>query len=266
MGTLINKLTPDSIIWVTRPPGQGENLCRLVESAGGRAISIPVIEIVPVRQQRRLSDLILDVQDAQLIIFVSKNAVQFAESSIPDFYRKIMGKRLLAIGEGTRAALHGKGFTDVTCPEAGIGSEALLELDLFQPETLSGKPILVVRGIGGRDRIARTMEQSGVTVKYLEVYARKKPDTDVKTMENIWHDTPPDAIVVTSVEGLNNLINMTPGALAERLRHTPLTVMSPRIQSVALSLGFTGGVAVAAQASDDGLLTATMSIFENRPV
>jgi len=263
LGTAINKLITDRVVWITRPPGQGENLRRLVERAGGRPICIPVIEIVPVQQQRLLSDIARDVHDAHLIIFVSINAVHLAESVVPDFYKMISGKQLLAIGEGTRTALQGRGFTEVLCPVSGIGSEALLELEQFRSEALSGKSILVVRGVGGRDKIAETMGQFGVTLKYLEVYERRKPDLDVKTMEEIWHDTPPDTIVVTSVEGLHNLINMTPGALMERLRRIPLAVMSQRIQSVALSLGFTGSAAVATETSDDGLLTAIVSIFEN---
>lgn len=266
MGESINKAIADRVVWITRPTGQCENLCHLVESAGGRAIRFPVIKIIPVRQQRDLSEISREVLASDLVIFVSRNAVDFVDSAVPDFYKIISGKQVLAIGEGTRTALCARGIEDAISPESGIGSEALLELEQLHPDVSAGRSILVVRGVGGRDRIRQALERSGAAVKYLEVYERRKPDTDIKTLEDIWHATPPDVIVVTSVEGLNNLINMTPGDKMHRLLQTQLVVMSDRIRSVALSLGFTAGPAVAGHASDEGLLAATISIFENRTV
>lgn len=266
LGAVINKQLSGRLIWVTRPPGQCENLCRMLENAGGRAVRFPVIEIVPVRQGLALPDLSRELSTSHLIIFVSRNAVDYANSAIPEFYKIISGKQVLAIGEGTRTRLRQRGINDVICPESGIGSEALLELEQLRPETLAGRSILVVRGVGGRDKLAATLAQAGVAVNYLEVYARRQPEIGKKALENIWQDTPPDAIVVTSVEGLHNLVNMTPAARKETLLTTPLAVMSARIQSVARSLGFTGALAVATDASDDGLLLATNSIFGNGTV
>lgn len=253
-------------MWITRPKGQGENLCHLVENAGGNAIHFPVIKIEPVRQQRDLSELVREITASHVVIFVSRNAVDYVDTSIPDFYKIISGKLVLAIGEATRTALHSRGVQEVITPESGIGSEALLELEQLRAETIAGMYILVVRGVGGRDRIARVLGQSGAVIKYLEVYERRRPDTDMKTLEGIWHDSPPDAIVVTSVEGLHNLINMTPVEQQQNLLHTPLVVMSARVRSAALALGFTTEPAVAEHASDEGLLSAAIGIFEKRTV
>ena len=221
---------------------------------------------MPARQPNDLAGLSRELLTSHLVIFVSRNAVDLADSVLPDFYKAISGKPILAIGEGTRLALISRGVGEVISPESGIGSEALLELEQLRPDALADRSILVVRGVGGRDKIAQSLGQSGVTVRYLEVYERRKPDVDMKTLEDIWHDTPPDAIIVTSVEGLHNLINMTPAIRKERLLQTPLAVMSARIQSVALSLGFTSGPVVARHASDEGLLSATINIFENSTV
>ena len=266
MEAAISKLRNGYRIWVTRPLGQCENLCRLIENAGGKAIQFPVIEIVPVRQQRALAELCQELQTSHLIIFVSRNAVDLADSAVPEFFKIIAGKQIMAIGEGTRTKLQERGISNVICPDSGIGSEALLEQEQLRPEVLAGKSILVVRGIGGRDKLAETLGQAGIAINYLEVYARRQPEMSKKNLENVWQDTPPDAIVVTSVEGLHNLVNMTPAARMEKLLQTPLVLMSKRIQSVAQSLGFTGGSAVATKAADDDLLQATISIFENGTV
>ena len=266
MEAVISKQLDGRLIWVTRPRGQCENLCRLIENAGGKSVQFPVIEIRPVRQTRALAELSRELQASHLVIFVSRNAVDFADSAIPEFYKIISDKQVLAIGEGTRTTLHERGINNVICPDSGIGSEALLEQEQLRPEVLAGKNILVVRGVGGRDKLAEILGQSGIAVNYLEVYARRMPEPGKKNLENVWRDTPPDAIVVTSVEGLHNLVNMTPAARRKKLLQTPLALMSKRIQSVALSLGFTGGSAVATKANDGSLLLATFSIFENGTV
>ena len=231
-------------------------------TAGGRAVHFPVIEIRPVDRVPAPAGLTAELAAAQLIIFVSRNAVAYVESALADFFRLAAGKPILAIGEGTRTELYNKGVRDVICPDAGLGSEALLELDALQPASVAGKSVLVVRGVGGRDKLEETLGRAGVTIKYLEVYERRIPVLDGKTLENFWRDSPPDAIVITSVEGLYNLIKMTADAWMERLLRTPLAVMSPRIRSAARSLGFVMDPAVAAEASDEGLLQATVSIFE----
>ena len=239
MGAVIKRVTTARVVWITRPHGQGENLCRLLESTGARAIRFPVIEIVPVREKPDVQQLSRAVRQSHLVIFVSRNAVVCAGSVIPDFYKIIYGKQVLAIGAGTRAALAAKGLVDVVSPDSGIGSEALLELEQLHPEALAGGSILVVRGVGGRDKLAAALGQDGIAVEYLEVYERRRPEVAVQTLENIWHDTPPDAIILTSVEGLHNLIKMTPAAHTERLLRTRLVVMSARIESAARSLGYT---------------------------
>lgn len=258
----VNPAINDRVIWITRPRDQGKNLCRLVEGAGGRAVLFPVIEIRPVAPPRAPDELTAELAAARLIIFVSRNAVTYVETALADFFRLTSGKQILAIGEGTRMELYNKGLRDVLCPDAGLGSEALLELEALWPQNVAGNSVLVVRGVGGRDKLEQTLGQAGVTVKYLEVYERRIPAPGRGTLENFWQDSPPDAIVITSVEGLHNLIKMTAGAWKERLLRTPLAVMSPRIRAAARSLGFVAEPVVAAAASDEGLLQATISIFE----
>lgn len=262
MGSVVNAPLNDRVIWITRPRDQGENLCRMVAAAGGRFVHFPVIEIQPASPAREPGKLAAELDTAQLIIFVSRNAVAYVETVLPDFFRVTADKQILAIGEGTRMELYNKGRQDVICPAAGLGSEALLELEVLQPENVTDKNVLVVRGVGGRDKLAETLGQAGVTVKYLEVYARRIPVLDGNTLKNLWQDSPPDTIVITSVEGLHNLIKMTAGVRMEKLLRTPLAVMSPRIRAAARALGFIPDPVVAAEASDEGLLQATISIFE----
>jgi uroporphyrinogen-III synthase len=249
-------------IWITRPAQQAENLRRMLESAGANAINFPVIEITPVLQQRATRDIDHDVAASDLIIFTSRNAVIHAESALPDIFKIISAKTILAVGEGTRRELAGKGIKHAV-RAAGSGSEVLLKLKQLRRDAIAGKRILIVRGVGGRKLLEQALSNAGAKIKYLEVYQRVRPETADRYPTKLWRDTPPDAIIVTSVEGLMNLIELTGETNRQQLLQTPLAVMSDRIRAAAKSAGFIPDPAVASNASDGGLLRAVSRIFED---
>ena len=259
MGRETSPALADRVIWVTRPLQQSEQLCSLIAAAGGKAVRLPVIEIQPVRQSPHPEAL----SDAELVIFTSRNAVNHAALVIPEFDTSTRGKILLAVGSGTRRALEKLGIKDVICPEAGMGSEALLRLPQLQPATVAGKRIVIVRGVGGRDLLEQTLTGMGADVKYLEVYQRGISGIDAGALAALWTTDPPDVIIITSVEGLRNLVNMTAADRRTGLFRTPLAVMSDRIGTTARDLGFLRKPAVATAASDAGLLQAIMNIVED---
>ena len=263
MGRTTSTVLADRVIWVTRPRQQSETLSRLIETAGGKAIRLPVIEIQPVRQNQDVRVLAADLAAADLVIFVSRNAVNYAATALPEIYNSIPDKLILAVGAGTRLALEQQGVIDVICTEAGQGSEALLQLPQLQPAAVTGKHILIVRGVGGRDLLEQRLRETGADVNYLEVYQRVIPGTGAGTVAELWHTNPPDAIIITSVEGLHNLVNMTAADRRVSLLNTPLAVMSERIGMAARESGFVRAPAVANTASDAGLVQAIMSLFED---
>ena len=250
------------VIWVTRPQQQAEPLCRLIAAAGGQPIRLPVIEIQPVPDTRDRSTTAADLAAADLVIFVSRNAVNHAATAVPEFYHHIQGKMSLAVGTGTRLALEQQGLTNVISTAAGMGSEALLQLPELQPAAVTGKQVLIVRGGGGRDLLEQTLRSAGAAVQYLEVYQRDTPGTGAATVAKLWNTDQPDDIIITSVEGLHNLVNMTEVGNQAKLLQKPLAVLSDRIASAARALGFIPAPAVAKAASDAGLLQATISLFE----
>ena len=106
---------------------------------------------------------------------------------------------------------------------------------------VAGKRVLIARGRGGRERLRDGLTARGAEVAYLEVYQRAKPAVSQAVMERAWRDETPDAVVVTSLAGLNNLIEMTPASEQTRLRETALIVMSERIERQAMEQGFFPG-------------------------
>jgi uroporphyrinogen-III synthase len=70
-------IMPDSItlsdytVLITRPEGQGENLCQLIESAGGKAVSFPVMRATMTDNVEACLNQFKSLTDFSHIIFVA---------------------------------------------------------------------------------------------------------------------------------------------------------------------------------------------------
>jgi uroporphyrinogen-III synthase len=258
-----NALLNNRIIMITRPTGQAENLCQLVTSAGGKPLHLPTIEIAPVADGITQATATSTLQQSELVIFISSNAVSYLLQLVPDAVDLLADKEIYAVGAATCRALVNATITHARFA-AGTGSEALLDLKSLQQGQVSNKTITIVRGKGGREMLKEKLQSYGAGVYYLEVYQRQQPVFEPGVMKNIWHDTPPDAIVISSAEGLHNLIKMTDETDRTRLFQTPLVVISKRLRAIARSSGFRLAPQIAADASDDSLFTAVSGLFEEQ--
>jgi uroporphyrinogen-III synthase len=232
-------------VLVTRPIPQGEVLCAAIHERGGVARSFPTLEIQP------LAACVSAVYE--LAIFVSANAVQHGLSLFVDQ----PNLRLAAIGRATAAAMKQAGRPPQVVPETDFNSEALLA----HPELLSGqiRRVVIVRGEGGRELLHDTLTARGLEVHSCEVYRRVIPRVDpaaLDALEQYWSEDGVDAVTVTSVETLHNLLTLLPERSRARLRTTPLIVASERIAQAATELGLRGPVIDARGADDASMLGA----------
>ena len=93
-----------------------------------------------------------------------------------------------------------------------------------------------MRGEGGRELIAETLRQRGVTVDYLELYRRVRPQYPAGTLTRLIEQEHLNALLVSSAQGLDNLCQLAAGAWAE-LARLPLLVPSPRVAELARAAG-----------------------------
>jgi len=242
---------------ITRPAAQAEGLCRLVETAGGRAIRFPAIAIEPVAN-RELARTLL-AQDWDLILFVSRNAVEQAIPLLPNG-RLPVESRLGVVGAATARALSRAGRTPDLMPTGRFDSESLLAL----PELadLSGRRVLIVRGVGGRGLLGDTLVERGARLAYAEVYRRALPVTDAASLLTHWR-LDVQLATATSGEILDNLLTLIGEKGRDLLLDTPLVVVSERTGRTATALGFVR-VEVADGASDAAVLAALCRMIEAR--
>jgi uroporphyrinogen-III synthase len=235
-------------IVVTRPAHQAAYLAQLIRAAGGKPILFPVIEIVAVDDLQPLLALIDRLDEFDLAVFISPNAVNKAMNLIKARRALPPRLKLAAIGRGSVRELKHFGLTDVIAP-ARFDSEALLELPEMQD--IAGRRVVIFRGDGGRELLGDTLAARGATVEYAECYRRERPRADAAPLLKAWARNELHAITVTSSEGLHNLFDLV-GKLGQSwFRKTPLFVPHQRIEQTARELGLVN-VVLTGQ-GDDGL-------------
>lgn len=240
------------VVMVTRPAHQARPLCERIESRGGRVICFPVLEIAAVEAAGPLRALIGRLGEFDIAVFVSANAVARGVPMVLAHGGWPPGTRVAAVGERTARELARFGLAVDIRPETGFDSEGLLATAALN--SVAGKRIVIFRGQGGRELLAETLRQRGATVDYAEVYRRVRP---AAALGEVLRTQPfPHLIVITSGEGLRNLLDMAQGGDRRRLLATTLVVISHRIGDTARALGFTRPPIVARQASDEAIVEA----------
>jgi uroporphyrinogen-III synthase len=219
-------------VLVTRPAGQAEGLCRLIEDAGGRAIAFPTIAIAPIADPEPARRRLAEPWD--LLIFVSRNAVEQALSLCPGGHLPA-GGRLAAVGAATAKALAKVGRAPDLVPAGRYDSEAVLA-DPSLAE-VAGWRVLIVRGEGGRTRLADTLTARGAEVAYAEVYRRALPEADATALVARWSQEI-QLVTATSGEVLDNLLALVGEGGRAALLATPLVVVSERTAVAAGEHGF----------------------------
>lgn len=243
---------------VTRPREQAEQLCALIEKEGGIAIRLPVIEIRPLPASPRLQQILSNLADYDIGIFVSQNAVRWTLALLNNDSCALSPLKIIAVGKATAGALNQAGISDVTYAETVASSETLLELPVFAGQRLKGARVIIFRGVGGRELLADRLMETGARVDYAEVYQRAPCHYDNALLEKIFFADKPDYIVVTSSEGLQNLFDMLSSKQRTAMLDTQLLVLGERMAELAKKLGCTKMPMVARETSDEGLLQAIM--------
>lgn len=243
----------DMQVLVTRPQHQADALIDRIEAQGGTAIRFPVIEILPPRDTRSARAALAHPDDYSLIIFVSQNAVRHGLALMDSAPGRA---RIAVLGEASAAALEEFGIQQVLRPCGGGTSEDLLALPELSAKALAGSRVLIVRGEGGRPLLGRALSKRGARVTYAEVYRRARPEVDAAPIAELGRTKSIDVIVVTSVEGLENLFDMLGESESAWLFEAGYVVLSERIAARAQDLGIRQTPVVADRADDEGIVDA----------
>ena len=230
-------------ILVTRPAGQSGGLAARIREAGGEPLEIPALEIRDLEDLAPFAAVAYRLESFNWAIFVSRNAVRKALALL-DARRGDRPwpahLRVATVGAGSREELVARGFPRVIAPSGQSDSEALLALPEFAE--VAGRRIAIFRGEGGRAFLGETLTARGALVEYAACYRRALPAAGGALLAAAWEGGNVDAVMVSSAQGLANLLEMLGGEGPRRLAGTALFVPHPRVAREAARLGLDASI------------------------
>jgi uroporphyrinogen-III synthase len=241
-------------ILVTRPAQSNAKLAELIQAAGGEAILFPTLEIVGIADSAPLYAIIDRLEQFDLAVFISPNAVEKGMTLIRSKRELPPAIKIAAIGRGSANALMRQGVSGVLVASAGNDSEALLALQELQQ--VAGWRVVIFRGEGGRETLADELKRRDAEVTYAECYRRRKPESQQESgsapLQALGESGKIAAITATSTESARNLRDMLGENGWAWLKRTPLFVLHPRIAAAARELGWEQVIVTGP--GDDGLV------------
>jgi uroporphyrinogen-III synthase len=245
-------------VLVTRPAHQSNRQMQLLQQLGAEPVALPLLDIVPTTEQdadfQQCKACILDLDLYRDVIFVSPNAARIGADWIDAYWPQLpLGVRWVGIGKQTADTLTQLGFEGWHAA-GGFDSETLLADASMQQ--LGGERVLILRAEGGRDLLAETLRQRGARVDLAHIYRRACPQYDAAVIQSTIYAQPLSAILITSGQALNNLLQLC-GSTAARLTDILIIVPSARLAELARSLGF-NRIRVAQGPDDQSMVDALL--------
>ena len=228
---------------VTRPPGQAGALCAELSARGFTPYEQPLLELFKLPkllpEARRYIE---NLSQYQHLIFISGNAVRFGMENILPLWPQLPdGIKVYAIGSSTAGMLREYGIEAIcTASAAGVNSamtsESLLAMEPLQG--VEGQHVLIVKGLGGRAVLSEVLAGRGALVDNLACYQRQCPVLATGELAEKIAGWKIDLILISSGEGLANMLTLLSPAETIKLCTVPLIVPSGRVARMAEDVGF----------------------------
>ena len=223
-------------VLLTRPADDSAALAAELAAAGVFSSSLPLLASRPLELSDPQRELISGLDRYCAVIVVSKPAARLGLALVSQYWSQPPRQKWFSVGAATAQILCGYGL-DVSYPPSADDSEALLALEEFKRAVEGAeRKVLIMRGQGGRERLADHLRQLGAEVDYLELYARELPSYPPHTLSQRVQVERLNALVVSSGQGFEHLRQLA-GDAWSRLSALPLFVPSPRVAEMARSAG-----------------------------
>ena len=184
----------------TRPAHQAAELTAALRAAGFTVSELPLLDIVVRELEPAQQRLLLELDRYDGIFFISANAARLGLDAVAGFWSQWPWQlKTYAVGHATAELLAAEGL-DVEFPDGCADSEGLLQLPALR--TVEGKRFLLMRGVGGRELLRRSLEARGAQVDVLELYRRELPAAAKQQWEGL--ASVPDMVLLTSPDALRH--------------------------------------------------------------
>lgn len=147
-------------ILVTRPKELISILSEKLKSKGAEVLEIPTIQIRPLKENKRLKDALLCLEQFQWLVFTSPSGVEVFFDAMREEridVRRLAGIKIAAIGEGTRRKVENKGIFINLLPETYDGRSLG---EAVRMNCSDGDRILIPRASIGNDEIIEEIQKN----------------------------------------------------------------------------------------------------------
>jgi uroporphyrinogen-III synthase len=236
---------------LTRTSEQNSALSAQIKRLDVPVFSATLLQAEALPLSPEMKSTILDLDQFDDIIFISKNAVAFGMPVIEQFWPQWpIRLNWYAVGKATAVELE-RFDVSPAFPELA-SSEGLLALP--ELKQVVGRNVLIVRGVGGRETLKEELTIRGAEVQYLEVYERQEVDQNPATL--------PDGDCVIALLYSGEAIIRLQELIGERISAYYLIVPSKRLEELAIDRGFVK-VQVAKNQEDHAMIEVVNLVLES---
>jgi uroporphyrinogen-III synthase len=236
------------LVILTRPQNQSEIFCKNLQLIGREATIFPLFDIEALKNNERLDEKLHQLNQYQLVIFVSPNAVAMVLQRMHQLKLGFPKNLSLAVmGKASKESLLSFGIDEnlnsIISPRSKVRTDSETLFDELDFDALKNQSILIFRGETGREFLSDRLREKGIMVTHVSAYQRTIPTLNQEQsgclkqflqVKNDW--------VVTSSTSLQTMIDWA-GQLpevnsVEKMQQQKLFVPHFRIAEVAQQLGF----------------------------
>ena len=240
-------------VLVTRPAHQNQKLYDLVRAHGGESVVCPLIKIEPTYAHEALLTVLTRIDDIDIAIFVSTNAVTHGLGALRSQGQTLSElTQVFAVGATTALMLQAADIRVDGVPSGLSGANGLRALPTFR--NVSNQRVVVFRGNGGESSLLEWLKNQGARVFVAETYRRAMPIEINPAVIELCQQATIDVITLTSVTSVEHLFALLPDNTHRMLKNATVVTLSQRIARYCESQGFQGAILVADAANDQALV------------
>ena len=245
-----------SAIVLTRPKHNNPALEACLLKRGWQVITQPLLKIVPLPDSEH--PIIPKLSCNDVCLFISANAVRVGLPALVDRLQE-QTPHVLAVGKATAAALNASGINATTPDQPD--SEGLLSLPCLQ--NIVDAKIVIVKGVGGRELLAKTLRKRGASVIEYACYQRDTEEVNANEFFRQLRHQNRIVFQANSGETLEKLTNLLNHSDHPYLLDNPVVVPSTRVAEQARKAGWCQ-VIVSKNAGDDAFIAALDTLIDNK--
>ncbi|MDO6425952.1 uroporphyrinogen-III synthase [Thalassotalea sp. 1_MG-2023] len=234
----------------TRPEPACWQLQQALNTAGINNLCQPLLEYQFNGDGVQLESLI-DTFLPNIVIFISQAAVEFAHNSYALSQWLKQDTTIIAVGEKTQQCLANLGYQAIFPTQHN--SEGMLALAELATEKVVNQHVLIIRGNGGREHLARSLIKRGAKVEYFESYQRNWLNIAAE-QDKVWKNKQINAMVITSESQLIRMVDVLKPMDDYWTQHCTYIVPSERVADTGRALGLRN-ILISNGASDNAIVT-----------